>query len=50
MTVPDTVYGSILLSIIDFFLSLLFISGIGVLLHFFPLLNRIGEVDEDLSE
>lgn len=50
MTVPDTVDGSIILSVIDFVLSFVFISGIGVLLHFFPLLNRIGEVDEDLSE
>lgn len=50
MTVPDTLDGSIILSVIDFILSLVFISGIGILLHFFPLINRIGEVDEDLSE
>jgi len=39
-----------MLSIIDFVLSFIFIAGIGVLLKLSPLLNRIGEVDEDLSE
>lgn len=50
MTVPDTVEGAFILSIIDFVLSMLFISAIGVLLYFLPLVNRLGEVDEDLSE
>jgi hypothetical protein len=46
MTIPDTVYGALLLSIIDFFLSMVMISGIGVVLGLFPLLNRLGKVDE----
>jgi hypothetical protein len=51
ITVPNTVEGAIVLSIIDFALSMVFIAGIGVMLHFFPHLNRIGEVkEEDLHE
>ncbi len=46
MTMPDTVYGAVLLSVIDFFLSFVMISGIGVVLALFPLLNRLGKVDE----
>ena len=44
--IPDSVYGAILLSIIDFFLSFVVITGIGVVLALFPYLNRLGEVDE----
>jgi hypothetical protein len=47
LTVPDTVEGAVILSIIDFFLSLIFIWGIGRILTLFPLLNRLGEIDED---
>jgi len=46
ITVPNSVEGAIILSIIDFVLSMVFIAGIGVLLHFFPYLNRIGEIKE----
>ena len=46
MTMPDTVYGAVLLSVIDFFLSFVMIAGIGVVLALFPLLNRLGKVDE----
>ena len=46
MTMPDTVYGAVLLSLIDFFLSMVMITGIGVVLALFPLLNRLGKVDE----
>ena len=38
--VPDTLQGALIVSVIDFFLSFLIISGIGVVLSFFPLLNR----------
>ena len=38
--VPDTLQGALVISVIDFFLSFLIISGIGVILAFFPLLNR----------
>jgi len=39
--VPDTLQGALIVSVIDFFLSFLIISGIGVVLSFFPLLNRV---------
>jgi hypothetical protein len=46
MIVPDSLYGAFLLSIIDFFLSIVMITGIGVVLALFPLLNRLGKLDE----
>ena len=42
----DTVYGAVLLSIIDFFLSFVVIAGIGIVLALFPYLNRLGTIDE----
>ena len=44
--IPDTLEGALLLSAIDFVLSFVFISFIGVILHFFPRLNKLGEVKE----
>ncbi len=44
--IPDTLEGALLLSAIDFVLSFIFISFIGVILHFFLLLNKLGEVKE----
>jgi hypothetical protein len=44
--IPDSVYGAILLSIIDFFLSFVVIAGIGFVLALFPYLNRLGKIDE----
>lgn len=44
--IPDTLEGALLLSAIDFVLSFVFILFIGVILHFFPLLNKLGEVKE----
>jgi hypothetical protein len=41
--IPDTVYGAILLSVIDFFLSFIVISFIGFVLALFPHLNRMGK-------
>ena len=38
--VPDTFQGAVILSVIDFFLSFIIISGIGFVLSLFPLLNR----------
>ena len=38
--VPDTFQGAVVLSVIDFFLSFLIISGIGFVLSLFPLLNK----------
>lgn len=40
--IPDTLQGAVILSVIDFFLSFIIISGIGVVLAMFPLINRIG--------
>lgn len=47
MTVPDTMEGAIIVSIIDFFLSIVIIWGISFILHIFPLLNKIGKLDDD---
>jgi hypothetical protein len=38
--IPDSVYGAILLSVIDFFLSFVVIAFIGFVLALFPHLNR----------
>lgn len=46
MTVPDSMNGALILSVIDFVLSLVFIWGIGLVLRLFPLLNRLGEIEE----
>jgi hypothetical protein len=46
MTMPDSLYGAVMLSLVDFFMSMVMISGIGVVLALFPLLNRLGKVDE----
>ncbi len=43
----DTVTFSIILSLIDFFLSMVMISGIGLILASLPLLNRLGKLDEE---
>ena len=42
--VPDTFQGAVILSVIDFFLSFLIISGIGVVLSLFPLLNKAADL------
>ena len=44
--IPDTIQGAILLSLIDFVLSLVMITAIGLVLWALPLLNRLGKVDE----
>jgi hypothetical protein len=38
--VPDTLQGALILSVIDFFLSFVIISGIGLVLAAFPVLNH----------
>ncbi|WIW70785.1 MULTISPECIES: hypothetical protein [Anaerosinus] len=45
--IPDTLQGAALLSVIDFFLSFIFIAFIGGVLYLFPYLNKLGEVEED---
>ncbi len=47
MTVTDTMEGAIILSAIDFFLSIVIIWGISLILRFFPQLNKLGKIDED---
>ncbi len=43
----DTVAFSVVLSAIDFFLSIVMISGIGGILYLLPYLNRLGKLDEE---
>ncbi|CAH2600776.1 conserved protein of unknown function [Rhodovastum atsumiense] len=47
MIVPDSLQGAIILSVIDFFLSIVMIGGIGVVLALLPLLNRVVRLDDD---
>lgn len=44
IVVPDTIQGALIVSVIDFFLSFVIISGIGVVLSAFPLLNRAAKL------
>ena len=46
ITIPNTIEGAVILSIIDFLLSFFIISGIGVILAFLPLVNRLWKIDE----
>ena len=51
MLVPDTLAGAVLLSLIDFFLSFVVITGIGFVLAAFPHLNSLVRIkDNDLIE
>jgi hypothetical protein len=43
----DTITFALLLSVIDFFLSMVMITGIGLILHLLPKLNRLGTLDEE---
>jgi hypothetical protein len=47
MTVPDNMEGAIVLSLVDFFLSIVIIWGISWILYLFPYLNKLGKIDED---
>jgi len=46
ISIPNNVDGAILLSLIDFILSFVIISGIGVILALLPFVNRLWKVDE----
>ena len=46
ITIPDTLHGAVLISIIDFILSFFIISGIGVILAILPAVNRFWKIDE----
>ncbi len=45
-SIPDTVRGAVMISTIDFILSFVIISGIGVILALLPLVNRRFQIDE----
>ncbi len=45
--IADNVQGAIAISIIDFGLSFVIISGIGLILWALPLINRVWKIDED---
>lgn len=50
MVVPDTIDGAIILSVVDFFLSIVIIWLISLVLYLFPHLNKLGRVtDEQLK-
>ncbi|WP_199226879.1 hypothetical protein [Opitutus sp. ER46] len=44
--IPDTVTGAVIISLIDFALSFVIISGIGVALALLPLVNKRWKLDE----
>ncbi len=46
LTIPDTLHGAFLISVIDFILSFFIISGIGVVLALLPVVNRWWKIDE----
>ncbi len=46
ISIPNTIEGAFVLSIIDFLLSFFIISGIGVILALLPLVNRFWKIDE----
>jgi hypothetical protein len=47
ITIPDSLHGALLLSVIDFVLSFFIISGIGVILAVLPVVNRFWKIDEE---
>ena len=47
MIVPDSLYGAVVLSCVDFFLSIAMITAIGFVLAVFPLLNMLGKLDDE---
>ncbi|MGE5785748.1 MAG: hypothetical protein ACM3ZE_14215 [Myxococcales bacterium] len=46
LSIPNTVQGAIVISIIDFILSFVLISGIGVILAVLPVVNRKWKIDD----
>ena len=47
MPIGDNLHGAVVISVIDFILSFVIIGGIGLVLALFPLLNRLGHVDDE---
>jgi hypothetical protein len=51
MHIEDSLSGALLISVIDFALSFVFIGGIGLLLSMLPLINKLGSIkDENLKK
>jgi hypothetical protein len=46
ITIPNTAEGAVIISIVDFILSFVIISGIGVVLALLPLVNRYWVIEE----
>ncbi|MEO8615996.1 MAG: hypothetical protein ABI600_12710 [Luteolibacter sp.] len=46
ITIPDSVEGAVIISIVDFILSFFIITGIGVILALLPLVNRWWAIDD----
>lgn len=46
ITIPDSVYGAVIISMIDFFLSFVIIAFIGVVLGLLPMVNKRWKIDE----
>jgi len=50
MTVPDTMNGALILSLVDYLLSFAIIWAISLVLYLFPYLNKLGKItDESLK-
>lgn len=47
MTVTDNIEGAVVLSVVDFLLSIVIIWGISWVLYLFPHLNKLGNIDEE---
>ena len=47
MQIQDNINGALLISAIDFVLSFVIIGGIGCILSLFPLLNKLGKLDDE---
>ena len=47
MHIQDNLDGALLIRAIDFILSFIIIGGIGCILALFPLLNKVGKLDDE---
>jgi len=45
--ITDNMHGALLISIVDFVLSFVIISGIGVILWLLPFINHLWEINEE---
>jgi hypothetical protein len=47
MNIPDSTYGAVIISIVDFLLSFVIISGIGIVLWILPVVNHHWELHDE---